>query len=287
MIKTTDFSGNVQVIEYSVYPGGEITLATRVNEFDIEEIFAHITSADDLMALCQVSDIILKFSPNAFLTLPYVPYARQDRVIDDTIGGQCLSIKVFANIINSLAFKSVMVYDAHSDVSTALINNCYNISKEDIFEDLLMTRYNNAVLLAPDQGAIKSVEKLANKCRLENTFAIKKRDPATGMIKYRSIVDSHLLNDREVIVVDDICDGGATFVALAEMINNHDIKPKSLKLFVTHGIFSKGLTPLLDAGYDEVVSRFAFPKHRDNFSMDKFESYSYDTNIKTAYLSTK
>jgi phosphoribosylpyrophosphate synthetase len=43
------------------------------------------------------------------------------------------------------------------------------------------------------------------------------------------------------IIVDDICDGGGTFNLLAEAWKRKNPAYSKLELFVSHGIFSKGL----------------------------------------------
>ena len=47
---------------------------------------------------------------------------------------------------------------------------------------------------------------------------------------------------RNCLIVDDICDGGGTFIPLAKKLKNAGAK--TVTLYVTHGIFSKGLDPL-------------------------------------------
>ena len=52
-----------------------------------------------------------------------------------------------------------------------------------------------------------------------------------------------LASADNLIVVDDICDGGATFISLAESIKKYNEKA-NWYLIVTHGIFSKGVSEL-------------------------------------------
>ncbi|HCW17254.1 MAG TPA: phosphoribosylpyrophosphate synthetase, partial [Achromobacter sp.] len=47
---------------------------------------------------------------------------------------------------------------------------------------------------------------------------------------------------QPVLVVDDICDGGRTFLELASALRDTTRQP--VYLYVTHGIFSKGLGEL-------------------------------------------
>jgi ribose-phosphate pyrophosphokinase len=106
-----------------------------------------------------------------------------------------------------------------------------------------------AALVAPDAGARKRVQTLAKQLGgLPVVFAEKVRDTRTGEIVATSIVGE--LPNRNLLVVDDICDGGRTFIELAAALKDKQAAQgldKPLFLYVTHGIFSKGLdvlTPL-------------------------------------------
>jgi len=55
------------------------------------------------------------------------------------------------------------------------------------------------------------------------------------------------------MIVDDICDGGATFILLAKEL--YAAGAKEVNLFVTHGIFSKGLIPLYEAGIKRIFTQ--------------------------------
>lgn len=55
----------------------------------------------------------------------------------------------------------------------------------------------------------------------------------------------------EITIIDDLCDGGATFIAEGKYIKENFPGTK-LKLFVYHGLFTKGLDCLLEY-YDEII----------------------------------
>src|ERR1700735_875922 len=171
-------------LKYKCFPfsGGEVSVKLDPEEtsfvynnkcpFDIK---AHITSPSQIMELCLLVDALRQSygSMDIRLDCPYLPYARQDRVCAQ---GESLSLKVFANIINALNFKTVTVSDVHSDVSLALINNVSNVPVE-----FLIHRFNdiftgNPILVAPDAGSIKKVLKVAQKYQKEMVRADKIRD---------------------------------------------------------------------------------------------------------------
>jgi ribose-phosphate pyrophosphokinase len=252
-------------LKYKCFPfsGGEVSVKLDEDETGFVHdpmspfyIKAHITSPSQIMELCLLVDALRRSygDVNMHLHCPYVPYARQDRVCAP---GEALSIKVFADILNSLHFKSVKVNDVHSDVSLALINNVTNIPAEVNLTPYLPSiyKYSKPVLVAPDAGSIKKVLKVAQTHNFEMVRADKIRDVETGEIKDTVVYTDHL-GKQSVLVVDDICDGGRTFIELGK-----ELKTKTngnLSLYVTHGIFSKGLDELL-VYYDRIYCPYVFP----------------------------
>lgn len=112
------------------FSGGElhIKLNNGIDYTKIEKVVItnRITNGDDLMSILFAVDALRYKGVKSFdLVIPYIPYARQDRI---AVKGESFTLKVFAGIINSVGFDKVYVFDAHSGISTALINNCENIS---------------------------------------------------------------------------------------------------------------------------------------------------------------
>lgn len=179
------------------------------------------------------------------LTMPYVPHARMDRVKKNT---EIFTLKHFCDIINSLNFKSVNVYDVHSNVSTALLNRVVNFSPypeldivlhsisydetgETHFEKFDKTM-ENLVVFFPDEGAMKRYsEELPPEVETA-TFGIKHRDWATGKILNYEVINPEVVKDKIVLIVDDICCRGGTFYHAATQLK--EAGAKTVYLFVSH-----------------------------------------------------
>lgn len=217
------------------------------------DITAKIKNSTDVMALAMLVDACSRLEglhnhAEFTLHLPYIPYARQDRVMNP---GEALSIKVFANIVNSLGFDKVIVDDPHSDVSAALLNNVQIRGQEILvaeFHDQLAGK--DVTIVAPDAGARKKAQKVADRMRLPLVEAGKVRDLKTNEITGTAIFGD--VKDRECVIVDDICDGGRTFIALAQALKENGAK--RVILYVTHGIFSFGKQIIRDGGVDEIYA---------------------------------
>ncbi len=254
-MKTINLFESNDSVELKKFAGGEchVKFKTEFSEDDKVRINTRLNSSDDVMNLCLAVDA-LRFMQVAHIEvfIPYIPYARQDRVM---VPGEPLSIKVFANIINSLNLNKVIVFDAHSEVSLALLNNCQGIVNHEMVKFFLKKlNLTDFVLVSPDLGAYKKVDKLAEKIDYKGNIAtgIKVRDLSTGKI-IKSDVNTDNLNGKACIVIDDICDGGRTFIELAAVLKAKNAG--DLFFIASHGIFSyNAIDRLKEAGYKNVCS---------------------------------
>lgn len=186
------------------------------------------------------------------LILDYLPYARQDRV---NVAGESLSIKIITDVVNSLRFDTVFCKDIHSDVGISLLNNLSHLNTTVCGGKLPSILGRDTILVSPDAGAARKVHDFARTNGYRQIVsAYKKRDPVTGLISgtwvdISGISEGQSLGDRNMLVVDDICDGGATFLGLGAKLR--EVTEGKLYLYVTHGIFSKGLDELLKI-YDTI-----------------------------------
>ena len=253
---------NGQEINYGKFSGGEVYFKIESPE-DIESeivyqpgvpntITANITNSDEvfvLMNLKNVLDNVIARSPSlidsrVILYMPYLPYARHDRPMHNF---DSHALKVFCNLINSLNFTSVAIHDCHSDVGVGLLNNCINVSQDRLlsdFSDNILQINDIDYIIAPDNGAVKKASKIAEKFQLSLITCLKERDLATGHITKYRILDP-IEKPGKALIVDDICDGGATFNILAKSLKE-DTPVTEISLYVTHGIFSKGLDELFE-----------------------------------------
>jgi len=179
----------------------------------------------------------------------YLPYARQDRVC---ARGEAFSLEVMIKILDSLDVSMIRLWDIHnSDLTLDLFqeSNVRETEQSDIFVRYkLLDNFDldNLILCAPDAGARGKVDQITQKLNLSlPVHCEKKRDPTDGAIlgltldPYGRDVDSW-----DILVVDDICDGGRTFIEVAKVLKNGGAA--KLFLYVTHGIFSKGLDELYE-----------------------------------------
>lgn len=226
--------------ESFTFSGGEPHIKIKEDVKEAITITHRIQSFNDLGMILLATDALRRMHVQEInLFIPYVPAARQDRVM---VSGEPLSIKVYADIINSQNFSKVTIFDPHSEVTSALLNNVEIINNHEYVQRCLQSVQGEFVLISPDGGALKKIYKLSQYLGgIEVIECSKKRDVKTGKLSgFTVYADS--LHQKTAIVVDDICDGGGTFVGLGKALQEKDAG--EMHLIISHGIFSKGFDKL-------------------------------------------
>lgn len=223
------------------FSGGEphIKILSDLHSVKKVTVTHRINSFNDMGLLLIAVDALKRSGVNVIdLIIPYFPAARQDRVM---VAGEALSVKVYADLINSMQLNQVSIFDAHSEVSIALLNHCNAINNHK-FIATIIAQLGNVKLISPDGGALKKIYKVsAYLGGMEVIECSKSRDVKTGKLSGFKVYTEDLAG-ADCIIVDDICDAGGTFMGLAA-----ELKKKNagkLYLAVSHGIFSKGLENL-------------------------------------------
>ena len=257
------------------FPGGErgckIELEDESLLLEEEHVFlirVHFRSSDDLIDLLLLNNairnmFILARKIDLVLHIPYFPYARQDRVMSP---GESLSLQVVVDLIKSCDPHSVVVHDPHSDVLAGMFKpgQLIVVQQQHLIE-LDISESVPTYLVSPDAGALKKIYKIAQKYELPVIEATKIRDVSTGNITGTKVENLGIADKVDLIVVDDIIDGGKTFIELAKELKKvYNIN--RLVLVASHGIFSKGLDVLED--YDMIYVQ----NNMSDYDLDAFNN---------------
>lgn len=241
---TVKFNRQQVDVEYFQFSAGEmfVEIKNLISEAEIATVNADIKSSNDLMVLFQTLDIVKGTKPKKFyLYLPYLPYSRQDRKMTK---GQSFALKLLADRLNSFKLDGIFTLDAHSGMSEALIDNLYVDTQLDVLKSNrhLKDKFKNSVVIAPDTGASKKAFEIAKNYNRPFVQATKVRSVETGEITHTEVYGD--VKGKECVIFDDICDGGFTFIKLSEVLKEKGAS--RVDLVVSHGIFSKGLEPLME-----------------------------------------
>jgi ribose-phosphate pyrophosphokinase len=248
------FKDNVRIqFKQWKFPGGEIGVQLPVNRIThgsylIQFIYEN---SDDMVVFLNLCDALKELDVGEYdirCEMSYLPYARQDRACNP---GESNSLVIFVKMLQDNHCGRYFLCDVHSKVGTDLFDRfgiqythkeqwqcAENLPAFDIF-------------IAPDAGA---TSKIVKQC--QHRFGTTKvicltKTRIDGLVVYNDLTYDTVKGD--VCVVDDLCDGGATFLVLGEMLRRTQPNIKSLGLYVTHGIFSKG-TEKLKSYYDDIFT---------------------------------
>jgi ribose-phosphate pyrophosphokinase len=230
------------LFESFTFSGGEphIKIKTDLSETREVTISHRIQSFNDLGLILIAVDALRNLDVEKInLFIPYFPAARQDRLM---VNGEALTVKVYAELINNLHLNHVTVFDPHSEVTPALLNRCKVIDNYEFIEKVTQEINNDLILISPDGGALKKIHKVAKYLQKYPVVECSKtRDVKTGKLSgFKVYADN--LQGKDCLIVDDICDGGNTFLGLAEELRAKNAG--KLYIAVSHGIFSKGFEGL-------------------------------------------
>jgi ribose-phosphate pyrophosphokinase len=225
------------------FPDGEKHL--KVNELNPKEavdIICRITNSDDLFLLMQLSDIIQRQELVVRrLYITYLMGMRCDRVFSMN---EAFTLKIITNVINSFNAVEVWIEEPHS-LRTEMMTKGYG---HNITLEFVRKRLGAYTVCLPDEGAYMRYGKYG-----AGSYVLckKKRDVETGELSGFAICNTYRYrNHNGIVVIDDLCDGGGTFVGIAELLRK-ELAPKELVLVVTHAVQEAGLKKVASV-YDKV-----------------------------------
>lgn len=207
-INPTKTLGGPNVIEFKYTEDGDLIKLMILNDYLKEQLL--------------MSDIEL--------IIYYMPYSRMDRSENNSV----FTLKYISKFINSMNFKSVKIVEPHSDVTPALVDRATAISFTPQLIKMAAKEVNfnkdEDILFYPDAGAQKRYDKFKG---YKSLVGYKSRDFQTGEIKELQVVgDKKLLKNKKVIIVDDLCSYGGTFVKSAKLLKQYGAK--EIYLIITH-----------------------------------------------------
>ena len=275
--------------EKTKFPDGQqsIRITSNIASEIAIKIYSRFTSFQDLeLILCATAALKNLGMTDIFLYIPYFLGGRSDRKFED---GSINYIKdIIAPIINSQNYKGVLVLDPHSDVIEACIDRLDKINNYSVVKAALTSIDNTnsarekMCIISPDAGALKKIYGVAKHFDIREVItASKVRDLSTGKILHTEIPQIHGDQHKNFVIIDDICDGGRTFIEVAKAIREKRPSPMfsdKIYLIVTHGIFSGGLLEL--SKYFSAV--YATNSVKD-IKVDEYSDYTVDNNFLTQF----
>lgn len=231
-------------LEINHFPDGTLLLKPEFYNAKTHDITWYYEGDAELMALIALARYLRDHGAQQVrLYLPYVPNARQDRTkkINDVF-----TLKYFAEVINSLNFDLVEVFDPHSNVAVALLDRV-EVINPTIQVETAVHKINDdkLVFFYPDEGAMKRYSEMLD---YPYVFGVNNRDLVTNQIRECGIFGrTELIAGRNILIVDDICSLGEKFCDAARKLK--DLGAQDIYLYISHcehtifqgGVLTSGL----------------------------------------------
>lgn len=218
------------------------------------EIIWNFESEAELIHLYQLVQLVrAEIGDISSITVPYLPYGRQDKQIGN---GQSFALETFKRILHSVGITSINTFDAHSQT-----DGVHSMKPTSFHESLPQ----HDVICFPDHGASERYKYAFDLDSHSHITFEKVRNQLTGEITGLKLLGDSNLEGRSVLIVDDICDGGMTFIKVAEALQQY--KPKQINLAVSHGLFSKGRECLHQAGITEIYTTNSLLRNPEGYKV--------------------
>ena len=252
-------------IKYHIdtFPDGEKSLVIDSNidhKTDLVNIVTRLSSMDEIFIMLQAADILNRHGVVFDLYISYLMSMRMDRVMDFN---RPFSLRVVTNMIKNCGARNKYVIEPHSDRTLEELgakqwvtqfnlirnNSVFNLIRDNSIKSRIDDLKGSA-LIFPDVGAKKRYSHTSGTIICFN----KKRDLSTGKIielvpETKDDFNAITLN-YDFLLIDDLCDGGGTFVGIANKVREIN-KNARLSILVTHLVNDKGLENLSN-NFDEV-----------------------------------
>lgn len=244
----------------STFPDGEPYI--KLEEFSRREeinVITRITCPTELFRLMQVGNILNRHGVVWNIYITYLMSSRMDRVMSFQ---EPFSLEIVVECINNLKPASVELLCPHSDRVGHLMYNCNWTEYPFDFQDL----QNYDYICYPDKGAAERYM-----CLVEDQNKIltctKVRDPQTGQLSGFKVSNPEIYRGegKSICVIDDLCDGGGTFIGIAQKLRELDPNVQ-LSIKITHTIQPQGLQKLLDH-YDYVETTNSYKDWAENVKL--------------------
>lgn len=245
--------------ETTTFPDGT-SQVWKLENFDFDEyadepvILWLFENESELFQVLQLNTLVNKLlNVDCILRVPYLPYGRQDKEVQNNL---TFALQTFKDVLYHAGICRIETFDAHSKTDMVYSTPALEFHKAITDHD---------IICFPDAGANERYKYNFNIDTHTQICFEKVRNQQTGEITGLKLLGSSDIKGRSVLIVDDICDGGMTFIKVAEALKQYE--PSKIDLAVSHGLFTKGRQVLHDAGISTIYTTNSLLRNPEGFKV--------------------
>ena len=205
--------------------------------------------SDNLMELLLMIDAARRASAyKIIVVMPYYGYARQDRKDRPRVA---IGSKLVANMLVAAGADRIITMDLHAPQ----IQGYFDIPVDHLDSSAVFIPYitelrlENLTFAAPDVGATNRIREIASYFEAEMVICDKHRKRANEISSMVVIGDVH---DKDIVIIDDICDTGGTLAKSAALLKEKGAR--SVRALITHPVLSgKAYENIENSALEELV----------------------------------
>ncbi|WP_438341444.1 ribose-phosphate pyrophosphokinase [Mycoplasma sp. 3341] len=257
----------VQKPKKTVFSDGERMISSEITVRNLNTYVICNTGSpvnDNYMDILIFIDSLKRASAKTInVVMTYYGYARQDRKVD---GRQPISAKLMADLLQTAGVTKLITVDLHN----SSIQGFFDIALDDlkgqlIFAEELRKREHKFTVTSPDHGGAVRARQLSEIISHDVQIAIvDKRRTAPNVSEVMGVLGD--VNNKNVVIIDDIIDTGGTIIKAAHVLRENGAK--QVIVAATHGIFSKGFEMFEN---DDVISEVIITNSLATEHLKKFK----------------
>ena len=199
---------NGQVVEFSHFNDGTCRIVLSP-PFTPARVIWLYDNDEEIVQIMYLISHLKAHHCDVRLRMPFMPNARQDRVHS---AEDVFTLKYFCRLLNSLSLDEIEIFDPHSHVCEALLDNVVVRTPSAILQNLLADVLPPDIHICyPDTGA---EHKYSTMLQRPYVTGVKQRDFATGKIQSYELLGE--VHDYPFLIIDDIIGKGNTVYLAAQ-----------------------------------------------------------------------
>ena len=212
--------------------------------------------------------------------MPSFDYARQER---KTEAGEAIAAKLNMDLLKASGVDEIITTDLHAAAIQGFVSNDMRVTHLEsmgLMKDYIKSKgIEDLVVVSPDLGGTKRVDKLAKSLECDKAIIYKHRSAHNEATAEDLIGD---VEGKNCIIFDDMIDTAGTIAEAARMLKTHGAK--DIYVCAAHGLFNgPAMERLQNAPIKEVIVTNSMPQKPN--TIDKIKEVDLSVQIAEAMRS--